>query len=610
MKIAQVTIENFRAYRQKTIIPFDDLTVLIGKNDIGKSSILEALDIFFGNRNLDFSDRNILSEDTAEVVIGIAFKDFPETIIIDETISTSLENEYLLNEDGNFEIHKKYKFGSKITNQTYIIAHHPANEKLADLLTLKISDLKKRATELKIDKPLYDGRKSSEIREQIRLSFPNKVFEVRQIKIDEDGLKNIWEKVNLMLPIFALFQSDRANSDKDSEIQDLMKISIKEVMRKLEPQLFEIKETVERHIGAIAELTVEKLAEMNTEIAANIKPFFQKEIKWETLFNPTLYSDGVPLSKRGSGVRRLILINFFRAEAERKRKEKNANSVIYAIEEPETSQHPNWQKELIKALLSLSNTPTTQVIMTTHSPELSRLVPLNSLRYIRYDEYPRVEVGTEQNLTDIVQSLGVLPNISDKLKLIICVEGPSDVNIYTHFFSLCGFNIENDLRVIIPLGGATLDQWVNKQYLKKLNLPEYHIYDNDVPKYQLNVNSVIARGDNSYARLTQLREIENYIHPKCIKKIYNLNTDIFDTTCPDWTSKWKTIDVSKYISPILIELKKTSYPNIKGESASALKSKIGTQGFLHMTKPYLEKLEVLEEVELWVSEIKSRLDLV
>jgi putative ATP-dependent endonuclease of OLD family len=520
MKIAQVLLKNFRAYRQETVITFEDLTVLIGKNDIGKSSVLEALDIFFGNRSLDPGDKNISAAEAENIVIGVSFIEFPETIIIDETVPTSLENEYLLNEVGHLEIHKEFKLGARSTNQTYLIAKHPTNEKLADLLALKISDLKKRAAELEIDKILYDGRKSSEIRAQIRSRFPEINFEIRKIKIDEEGLKNIWEKLNSILPIFALFQSDRPNSDKDSEIQDPMKIATREVLKELNVQLNEIKERIKKRIEEIAQLTVEKVSEMNTEIATQLKPSFPKEIKWDTIFNPTLTSNGVPLSKRGSGVRRLVLINFFRAEAERKMKDKNATSVIYAIEEPETSQHPNWQKELIKALLSLSNSPNTQVIMTTHSPELARLIPLECLRYLRFDDCPKIEFGTENNLVEIAKSLGVLPNVVDKkseLRLIVCVEGPSDINILSHFFSLCGFDIENDLRVIIiPLGGATLDQWVNMQYLQKLNLPEYHIYDNDVEKYQANVNKVNSRGDNSFARLTKHLEIENYIHPKCI----------------------------------------------------------------------------------------------
>ena len=46
MKIKKVIIRNFRAYREQKIIDIDDLTVFVGKNDVGKSTTLEALDIF------------------------------------------------------------------------------------------------------------------------------------------------------------------------------------------------------------------------------------------------------------------------------------------------------------------------------------------------------------------------------------------------------------------------------------------------------------------------------------------------------------------------------------------------------------------------------------
>ena len=49
MRITSLTLRNFRRYRNETTITFDDLTVLVGKNDVGKSTILEALDIFFND---------------------------------------------------------------------------------------------------------------------------------------------------------------------------------------------------------------------------------------------------------------------------------------------------------------------------------------------------------------------------------------------------------------------------------------------------------------------------------------------------------------------------------------------------------------------------------
>ncbi|WP_394851995.1 AAA family ATPase [Lactiplantibacillus plantarum] len=44
-----------------------------------------------------------------------------------------------------------------------------------------------------------------------------------------------------------------------------------------------------------------------------------KQPNWSSVFKFNLDTDsGIPLNKRGSGVRRLILLNFFRPEARRK----------------------------------------------------------------------------------------------------------------------------------------------------------------------------------------------------------------------------------------------------------------------------------------------------
>lgn len=46
MKIEKLILENFRSYRDKIAIDFRKMNVFVGKNDIEKSTILEALDIF------------------------------------------------------------------------------------------------------------------------------------------------------------------------------------------------------------------------------------------------------------------------------------------------------------------------------------------------------------------------------------------------------------------------------------------------------------------------------------------------------------------------------------------------------------------------------------
>ena len=65
MKIHSIKIRNFRSYKNEIEIELNNLTALVGKNDIGKSTILEALDIFFndgkGVTKLDKADLNVES---------------------------------------------------------------------------------------------------------------------------------------------------------------------------------------------------------------------------------------------------------------------------------------------------------------------------------------------------------------------------------------------------------------------------------------------------------------------------------------------------------------------------------------------------------------------
>ncbi|HCB4309981.1 TPA: AAA family ATPase, partial [Listeria monocytogenes] len=138
MKLKTVKIKNFRGYRHETSTDFGNLTTFVGKNDIGKSTLLEALDIFFNDAKacvkIDKEDVNIYSsaDDDNEIIISASFTSLPNTVVIDTTNTTTLESEYLLNDNGYLEVVKKYKNTGK--PKTYIRAFHPTNANCSDLL--------------------------------------------------------------------------------------------------------------------------------------------------------------------------------------------------------------------------------------------------------------------------------------------------------------------------------------------------------------------------------------------------------------------------------------------------------------------------------------------
>lgn len=101
MKLRRLILENFRSYKEATSIEIGDITTIIGKNDIGKSTILEALEIFFNNETVKITqdDANIDSENK-KVSISCDFVDLPEKLILDSGAETNLGDEYLEYEPG------------------------------------------------------------------------------------------------------------------------------------------------------------------------------------------------------------------------------------------------------------------------------------------------------------------------------------------------------------------------------------------------------------------------------------------------------------------------------------------------------------------------------
>ncbi|KOH43730.1 ATP-binding protein [Sunxiuqinia dokdonensis] len=405
MKLNQIKIKNFRGYRGETIIPIQNLNVFVGKNDVGKSTILEALDIFFNENKgvvkIDKEDVNkvALANAENEIIISVIFDELPERLVLDATNETSLVSEYLLNSDGRLEVVKTYPNGSG-SAKVFVKANHPTHEICADLLQKKQADLRKIIKEQGID--CENQTRNAVMRSAIWYHFHGELqCEEREIDVTKGETKDIWEKLKIHLPLYSLFQSDRKNSDGDSEVQEPMQFAVSQILKnpELQTTLDGVAEIVTQKLNKVAEITLAKIREMNPEIADSLTPVIPSpdSLKWKDVFkNVSITGDeNIPINKRGSGVKRLILLNFFRAEAERRRTEHNIPSIVYAIEEPETSQHSQHQKQLTKALIRLSEAANTQIILTTHSPVIVKELNFNHLKMVLKDGETKTVVSVE-----------------------------------------------------------------------------------------------------------------------------------------------------------------------------------------------------------------------
>jgi putative ATP-dependent endonuclease of OLD family len=540
MKLISISLHNFRCFKDEKTIIIDDFTTLIGRNDIGKSSVLEALEIFFNNEvvKIDVGDCSVSSPEK-EIEITCEFSDIPEKLILDAQAETNLQNEHLLTAQGNLKIKKKYSCtGSKPKEEVFVCANHPTENNYHDLVDLTNTALKNRLTNLGISSECVQLNNNSSIRQAIWNSCPDLHLSEIEIAVDKEDSKKIWEKLKEYLPLFALFQSDRPSKDSDTEVQDPMKLAVATALAEpeIKQKLAEITEAVRTKVTELATRTHESLRKIDSNLASQIVPEFKSDPKWSGIFSLTLNTeDGIPLNKRGSGIRRLILVSFFRAEAERRKVENSKNSIIYAIEEPETSQHPNNQKILLDALLDLSTEPGCQVLITTHSPGLALSLPTGSFRFIKKgtDHQPTVCTPTDKTWQEITSALGVTPD--NRVKVLVCVEGPTDVTALKclskalHNADQTILDLSCDPRIaFVVLGGGTLEHWVNKNYLQGLNRPEVHIYDSDVANYADLITRVNSRHDGSWGVQTKKREIENYLHCDAINEGLSVKITVND----------------------------------------------------------------------------------
>jgi putative ATP-dependent endonuclease of OLD family len=609
MRLVTFTIENFRAYHQPTTIHFDELTTIIGRNDVGKSCVLDALEIFFNNDavKIDQADANVFSG-KSEIRLTAEFADIPAKVSIDSGAETSIAAEFLLNARGNLEIARVYDCAKKACPcETYIVAEHPQVAGLANLLEMKERELQElvRARNLNVPLKGNPGMRHALWSAQADLKVARTQIPVSRQKEDA---KRIWEQVEAHLPIYALFQSDRQSRDSDGEIQNPLKGAIATAIAEAQEEIDRIQDKVRSKSEEIARMTHIALQAIDPRLAGSLKPKFTAPTaaKWTGLFSLGMETDdNISLNKRGSGVRRLILVSFFKAEAERKLKSSSRANIIYAIEEPETSQHPANQRILIDAFKELATSPNCQVILTTHSPGLAADLPTESVRFVSSEGPPAtpiIERGTEV-FGRVADTLGLVPD--SRVKLLICVEGPTDVEALRRL-SRCLHAVDqnvpdlmaDDRCAFVVLGGSTLKHWVTENYLKAMRRPEAHIYDSDVARYGASVAEVNARKDGlgSWATQTHKHEIECYLHPDAIHEAFGIQVEVCDLPNAFQPS------VPKAFALAFSAVKK--FDGVMGEQKA---KQYLTRAFTFMTAARLDERDPQGEVRGWLSRIAGLL---
>ncbi len=543
MNITSITISNYRGISQEQVVPLDRFSSFVGRNDAGKSIILNAIASFLDPKSnpLTITDFNDLAN---QVTIECCFASDSIKETIEAKVKTRIKKADGLEEflddllvDGNLVVRKACSSPRKDFDSEKILFHDYVDENFQNLYNKSDEELNQIIAQYRVTLPVEGRGRNSKLE---KIKHIKQYCETNGIQKCKTYIDDTF-RLSAILPAVELFRADygleadtRFRSSSVSEILEYFERESAEG-EKLALVASEISDEMKKEADSVKTYMREYASNLRE---VEIKPL----ISWkdavksvDVSFQFEGDSKPIPMSHKGTGYRRLFMVARFRYLAE---KNKGLN-VIYLIEEPETFLHPSAQNDLLIALRELSDD--NQVIITTHSPVFAGATHAESVILCKkgngseYENY--YTNGREVFLRSIVEELGIKPsyNLRDTHEKIIFVESHNDARFYhliCQQLSL-GTLLGNDRLLVLPFGGGEdIDSFLNIDYFDQSDRRLFLLIDSD--KHTGNHQKQLKRAqqfkdnkDRGSAYVINKSCIENYYHPRAFERTYGLTANTF-----------------------------------------------------------------------------------
>ena len=415
MKLHEITVENFRGIRSLRL-PLDGLTVLIGENNSGKSTVLEAIRLVltrgFGVRRggqfteYDFhlKDANVTPQSADPISITLHFaeeqeNEWPETITqqMDEVIQLDMENglnHIWLQVKGSYQA----ETGSFETKWAFLNA---SGEELR-LRNATPLNLITRFVPLFFLSALRDASQEFGQRGQFWSGF------LKSIQLPDDQREKIEEMLREVNS--AVIGANAGLTEVTKKIADAGRLV---PLDSADPVSLEAIPT--------------RVFDMVGKIQVHLK---------------SSYGAKLPLQRHGEGTQSLAVLMLFQAFAATNLAEAYApeSTPLLALEEPEAHLHPS----AIRSLGTFLENMTGQILVTSHSGDLVSRIPVMALRRLyKHDgeaRVGRVESGifTARELQAIDYSIRLAKGHYLFSRCWLLVEGESDYHFMPLLFEVMG----------------------------------------------------------------------------------------------------------------------------------------------------------------------------
>lgn len=383
MQLSYFSVNYYRSITEAYKLNLSDLTVLLGKNNTGKTNIIRAIDL--GMNILRNAGR--MSRRSSYYISPRIYnwrEDFPVSLQTSKKLknkSTKIRMDFELSTDDINDFHKQTQ--SSINGNLSIYIEIDANNRISITVPKKGKNARAMTEKLYV------------ISRFICMRFG--VQYIKAIRSEEDAYNSIYRLLD-----------DELMNINDSEYIDALRL---------------INETQNNYLAALSKKIQ---ASLNTFL-----PQISNVELYKEMGSPRGYLDSdssndihididdgtlTSLSNKGDGVKSLITIAMLSQLSTRGQR-------LIIVDEPENHLHPEAIHYIDSVLQSLSENH--QVLISTHSPIFVNRNHISSNLIVKDGE-----VKKAKNLSEIRDTLGIVcsDNLSD-CDYIVLVEGDSDKEI-------------------------------------------------------------------------------------------------------------------------------------------------------------------------------------
>ncbi len=458
MRIKRLKVDGFRSLVDFEITFDESLTVIVGENDSGKTSLIDCLKVITQGRSVTLDDLTYGKDQlTIEIEIDdsifnrvyerrnnsireISFHEIPTPDSLDkilERLNSSQSNE----QDKDYIFETARRFGLTVR----------ANSNL--------DNLKKGIVE-----KIGDNTENLVIQNATFPRFNNIQLDGRQFENISDFFKEVFLKEKQS----SIWQE---RIDEDSTIEDFVKDRISGYSTEISQQLEEL--------GILDKMRIflRDLTDVKIELICQPRNL---NIDAKVIFLEN--GNEINIDNKGDGTKRRITMALLEF-----RKEKSLvpgdDATVYLLDEPDTHLHVKAQIDLVDTVEAFALAGN-QVILTTHSPFIMNSVKPTQVRLLnRYRNNTFVGFLKENPsaITQTLRSLGVENTHLFFSRQIVLVEGETEENfIGSHYLARTQRPISSGLIKVINAQGIQNIPGFAKAILELHGSEKiYVLYDND-----------------------------------------------------------------------------------------------------------------------------------